>query len=95
MAVDEPMVARVAHLARLRLAPGEAAPLTHELNNILGWIDQLQAVDTAGVEPMSAVIPLTRAWRDDEVTDGDRQGDILANAPAAAHGFFAVPKVIE
>lgn len=95
MAVDENMVARVAHLARLSLAAGEAAPLAAELNNILGWIDQLQAVDTNGVEPMNAVIPLTRAWRADEVTDGNIQDDILANAPAAAHGFFAVPKVIE
>jgi aminopeptidase N len=52
-------------------------------------------VDADAVEPMAAVIPLTRAWRADEVTDGNIQDDILANAPAAAHGFFAVPKVIE
>ncbi|MGQ5700886.1 Asp-tRNA(Asn)/Glu-tRNA(Gln) amidotransferase subunit GatC [Sandaracinobacteroides sp. A072] len=95
MAVDEGMVARVAHLARLKLAPAEAAPLASELNKILGWIDQLQAVDTDGVEPMTAVIPNKRAWRADEVTDGGIPDDILANAPEAAHGFFSVPKVIE
>ncbi|MCG2839407.1 Asp-tRNA(Asn)/Glu-tRNA(Gln) amidotransferase subunit GatC [Sandaracinobacter sp. RS1-74] len=95
MAVDESMVARVAGLARLQLAAAEVEPLTRELNNILGWIDQLQAVDTGTVEPMTAVIPLTREWRKDEVTDGDIQQDVLANAPQSAHGFFAVPKVIE
>lgn len=95
MAVDESMVARVAGLARLKLAANEAAPLTRELNNILGWIDQLQAVDTGNIEPMTAVIPLKREWRADEVTDGNIQEDVLANAPQAAHGFFAVPKVIE
>lgn len=95
MAVDETTVARVAGLARLKLAADEAAPLTRELNNILGWIDQLQAVDTGHTEPMTAVIPLKRDWRVDEVTDGDIQADVLANAPQAAHGFFSVPKVIE
>ncbi len=95
MAVDESMVARVAGLARLKLADGDAAPLTRELNNILGWIDQLQAVDTGNIQPMTAVIPLKRDWRADVVTDGNIQEDVLANAPQAAHGFFAVPKVIE
>lgn len=95
MAVDESMVARVAGLARLKLAADETAPLTRELNNILGWIDQLQAVDTGNIEPMTAVIPLKRDWRVDEVTDGGIQDKVLANAPQAAHGFFAVPKVIE
>lgn len=95
MSVNEQTVARVAHLARIALQPGEAARLTGELNNILNWVDQLQNVDTEGVEPMTAVIPLQRAWRADEVTDGGIAEDVLANAPAAAHGFFAVPKVIE
>ncbi len=95
MAVDEQMVARVAGLARLKLASGEVAPLTNELNKILGWIDRLQAVDTSDVSAMTAVIPLTRDWRADVVDDGDIQAEVLENAPQAAHGFFAVPKVIE
>ncbi len=95
MAVDDEMVARVARLARLRLEPAEAAPLVSELNRILGWIDQLQAVDTSGIEPMAAVIPTSREWRADEVTDGGIADKVLANAPRAAHGFFAVPRVIE
>lgn len=95
MAVDDKMVLRVAGLARLKLAPEEVPHLTGELNSILGWIDQLQAVDTGDVQPMNAVIPLTREWRADAITDGNIQEDVLKNAPQAAHGFFAVPKVIE
>jgi aspartyl-tRNA(Asn)/glutamyl-tRNA(Gln) amidotransferase subunit C len=95
MAVDEKIVARVGVLANIALQPAEIPAFVGELNNILGWIDQLQAVDTGDMKPMDAVMPLTRAWRGDVVTDGDRQADILANAPAAAHGFFGVPKVIE
>ncbi len=95
MAVDADMVVRVARLARLRLDPADCGPLAGELNAILGWIDQLQQVATEGVEPMAAVIPNARAWRADDVTDGGIAEDILANAPEAAHGFFAVPKVIE
>ena len=95
MAIDEQKVERVARLAQLRLAPGEAATLAAEIGHILDWVDQLQAVDTEGVEPMTAVIPAERPWRADEVTDGDMADEVLANAPQAAHGFFAVPKVIE
>jgi aspartyl-tRNA(Asn)/glutamyl-tRNA(Gln) amidotransferase subunit C len=95
MAVDDKMVMRVAGLARLKLAADEVPHLTGELNSILGWIDQLQAVETGDTKPMNAVIPLTRDWRDDVITDGDIQSDVLKNAPEAAHGFFAVPKVIE
>lgn len=95
MSVDAATVKRIAHLARIRLAEGEVAPLVGELNGILGWIEQLREVDTAGVEPMTAVIPNTLRWREDVVSDGGVQADVLANAPEAAHGFFAVPKVIE
>jgi aspartyl-tRNA(Asn)/glutamyl-tRNA(Gln) amidotransferase subunit C len=66
-----------------------------ELNNILGWVEQLGEVDTTGIEPMTAVIPNTLRLREDEVTDGNVRDAVLANAPQAEHGFFAVPKVIE
>ena len=71
------------------------AALAPELSNILGWIEQLQEVDVAGVEPMTAVIPNRLRLRDDVVNDGNIRDDVLANAPDAQHGFFAVPKVIE
>ena len=95
MSVDAATVTRIAKLARIKLAPGEAEPLVGDLNAILGWIAQLGEVDTAGVEPMAAVIPNTLRWRADAVTDGGMVARVLANAPASEAGFFAVPKVIE
>lgn len=95
MSVDAATVQRIANLARIRLTDAEVAPLASELSAILGWVEQLGEVDTAGVAPMTAVIPLTKAWRDDVITDGGVREAVLANAPAAEFGFFAVPKVID
>jgi aspartyl-tRNA(Asn)/glutamyl-tRNA(Gln) amidotransferase subunit C len=95
MSVDEKTVRHIAKLARIAVSDAEVAALAPELSNILGWIEQLGEVDVAGVEPMTAVIPNQLRLRDDIVTEGDIQADILANAPLAEHGFFAVPKVIE
>lgn len=96
MSVDKSTVARIARLARIRVPEGEQETLAGELDNILGWIEQLNEVDTAGVEPMSSgVAGLTLRWRDDVVTDGDRRDDVLANAPEARDGHFVVPKVVE
>jgi aspartyl-tRNA(Asn)/glutamyl-tRNA(Gln) amidotransferase subunit C len=95
MSVDPTTVRHIAKLARIAVSDAEVAALAPELSNILGWIEKLQEVDVAGVEPMTAVIPNTLRLRDDVVTDGNRQSEILANAPVAEHGFFAVPKVIE
>jgi len=95
MSIDTDTVRKVAHLARIALREDEVAPLAAELNSILGWVEQLSEVDVAGVEPMTSVTPMALKHRADEVTDGDRQADILANAPDAREGFFAVPKVVE
>ena len=100
MSVDTQTVQKVAKLARIALAPGDAERLVPELNNILGWIEQLGEVDTAGVEPMTAVIPNTLRLRDDvanadPLTGGGIRDRLMANAPQAEHGFFTVPKVIE
>ena len=95
MSVDTATVRRIARLARIAVTDGEAEALVPELNNILGWIEHLREVDVTGVEPMTAVIPNTLRLRDDIVTDGGKQADVLKNAPVAEHGFFAVPKVIE
>jgi len=95
MSVDAATVRHIAKLARIAVSDAEVQALAPELSNILGWIEQLQEVDVSGVEPMTAVIPNHLRLRDDIVTEGDRQADILANAPVPEHGFFAVPKVIE
>ncbi|MET0138353.1 MAG: Asp-tRNA(Asn)/Glu-tRNA(Gln) amidotransferase subunit GatC [Sphingobium sp.] len=95
MSVDLATVKKIASLARLAVTDGEAAALVPELNNILGFVEQLGNVDVSGVEPMTAVIPNHLRLRDDVVTDGAVRDKVLANAPQAEHGFFAVPKVIE
>jgi aspartyl-tRNA(Asn)/glutamyl-tRNA(Gln) amidotransferase subunit C len=95
MSVDEAQVRKIASLARIAVSDEEAAAMSHELNNILGWVEQLGEVDTNGVEPLAAVIPNQLRLRDDAITDGNVRDRVLANAPRAEHGFFAVPKVIE
>jgi aspartyl-tRNA(Asn)/glutamyl-tRNA(Gln) amidotransferase subunit C len=95
MSVDAATVRHIAKLARIAVSDAEVEALAPELSNILGWIEQLGEVDVSGVEPMTAVIANQLRLREDLVTEGDRRDDILANAPAAEHGFFAVPKVIE
>jgi aspartyl-tRNA(Asn)/glutamyl-tRNA(Gln) amidotransferase subunit C len=95
MSVNADQVRHVARLARLALGGDEIDRMVPELNNILGWVEQLGEVDTDGVEPLTAVIENHLRLRDDVVNDGDCRDDILKNAPDAQHGFFAVPKVIE
>ena len=95
MSVDTATVRHIAKLARIAVSDGEVEALVPELNNILGWIEQLQEEDVSGVEPMTAVIPNSLRLREDKVTDGGVRDAVLANAPVAEHGFFAVPKVIE
>ncbi len=95
MSVDTATVKRIASLARIAITEEDAVKMAPELDTILHWIEMLEEVDTAGVEPMTAVIPNTLRLRDDVVTDGGIREQVLANAPVAEHGFFAVPKVIE
>jgi aspartyl-tRNA(Asn)/glutamyl-tRNA(Gln) amidotransferase subunit C len=97
MSLDAATVRRVANLARLRLEENEVAKLQAELNGILGWIEQLQQVDTEGVEPMAGGAPgETRLrWRADAVTDGGIADAVLANAPDREGEYFGVPKVVE
>jgi aspartyl-tRNA(Asn)/glutamyl-tRNA(Gln) amidotransferase subunit C len=100
MSVDKATVARIASLARIRMDDAALEQMVPELNGILQWVEQLGEVDVTGIEPMAAVIPNTLRLREDVVdadplTGGGKRDDVLANAPAAEHGFFGVPKVIE
>ncbi|WP_126172085.1 Asp-tRNA(Asn)/Glu-tRNA(Gln) amidotransferase subunit GatC [Altericroceibacterium xinjiangense] len=100
MSVDRKTVAKIASLARISMSEEELDTMVPELNNILNWVEQLGEVDVSGVEPMTAVIPQRLRLREDEMnadplTGGGVRDKVLANAPAAEHGFFAVPKVIE
>jgi aspartyl-tRNA(Asn)/glutamyl-tRNA(Gln) amidotransferase subunit C len=95
MSVDIDTVKRVARLARIAVSDTEAAGLQSELNTILGFVEQLNEVDVAGVEPMTSVVAMAMKQRDDVVTAGGEADKVLANAPARDGSFFVVPKVVE
>jgi aspartyl-tRNA(Asn)/glutamyl-tRNA(Gln) amidotransferase subunit C len=95
MSLDKATVARIATLARIEVPEAQQERLAGELSQIVQWIEQLGEVDTAGVEPMRSVMPLPQRWRDDVVSDGRREDQILGNAPRAHAGYFVVPKVVE
>ena len=95
MSVDQATVRRIARLARIKVADADVPRLEGELNAILRWIEQLNEVDIAGVEPLTSVVAMKMKKRQDEVTDGNYPPEIVRNAPAAADEFFVVPKVVE
>ena len=95
MAIDTATAAKVAKLARIKVDEAALPALAEEFNAILRFIEQLNAVDVSGVEPMTSVTPQRLKRRADQVNDGDQQMQVLANAPDAREGFFAVPKVVE
>ncbi|MEQ9695663.1 Asp-tRNA(Asn)/Glu-tRNA(Gln) amidotransferase subunit GatC [Shimia sp. SDUM112013] len=95
MSIDKDTAARVAKLARIKVEDDALPALAQEFNTILGFIEQLNEVDVDGVEPMTSVTPMRLKRREDVVTDGNQPEKVLANAPDAREGFFAVPKVVE
>jgi len=95
MSVDIDTVKRVAHLARIAVTDEEAEALKGDLNQILGFVEQLNEVDVEGVEPMTSAVATAMKMREDVVTDGNRVDDVVANAPRREGPFFAVPKVVE
>jgi len=95
MSVDVSTVKRVAHLARIAVSEAEAERMTGQLNAILGFVEQLNEVNVEGVEPMTSVTPIAMKKRRDEVNDGGKAADIVANAPIHEDNFFVVPKVVE
>jgi aspartyl-tRNA(Asn)/glutamyl-tRNA(Gln) amidotransferase subunit C len=94
MALTREEVLHVAQLARLSLGAQEVELFTRQLNDILTYIEKLQELDTAGVEPMAHAVAVANAFRADEVTPGLPRDQALANAPAAEEGNFVVPRVI-
>jgi len=95
MTIDIKTAAHVAKLARIEVDAARLPELAAEFNAVLGFIEQLNEVDVDGVEPMVSVTPMRLKRRQDGVTDGNQQAKVLANAPDAREGFFAVPKVVE
>jgi aspartyl-tRNA(Asn)/glutamyl-tRNA(Gln) amidotransferase subunit C len=92
LGIDE--VNRIARLARIGLTPDEVATMTTELEAILGFVEQLQAVDIDGVEPTDQVTGLVDVWREDEVQPSLDRDQLLANAPAQQNGYFKVKRVL-
>ena len=95
MSVDKATVARIARLARINVPEDRQEQLVGELNGILDWIAELDEVDSGAVEPLASVTGHGLPRRSDEVTDGNRVDEVLANVPETAGGFFVVPKVVE
>jgi aspartyl-tRNA(Asn)/glutamyl-tRNA(Gln) amidotransferase subunit C len=95
MPVDRATVRRIATLASIKVPEGDLDQLAAELNNIIGWVERLGEVDTKGVNPMASPVDLELRWREDKVADGGQRDRVIANAPEAIDGMFAVPKVVE
>ncbi|SDW73266.1 Asp-tRNA(Asn)/Glu-tRNA(Gln) amidotransferase subunit GatC [Roseicitreum antarcticum] len=93
--IDTETARRVAKLSRIAVPDAALPALAQELSNILNFMEQLNEVDVDGIEPMTSVTPMRLVRREDVVTDGNQQAKVLANAPDAREGFFAVPKVVE
>jgi aspartyl-tRNA(Asn)/glutamyl-tRNA(Gln) amidotransferase subunit C len=95
LALDTDTVRRIARLARIRVPEDELPTLADELSRIMDWIEQLNAVDTSNIEPMTSVADIRLPQREDRVSDGNAREKVLANAPDRQGNFFAVPKVVE
>lgn len=95
MSVDQATVRRIAHLSRIAVREEDVPHLQGELNSILAFVEELNAVDVTGVEPMTSVVPMAMKKRVDVITDGEIADKIVANAPATEDNFFLVPKIIE
>jgi aspartyl-tRNA(Asn)/glutamyl-tRNA(Gln) amidotransferase subunit C len=95
MTIDVATVRKVARLARIAEPEEKLEGLAKELSGILDWIEQLNEVDTDGVEPMASAVHMPAPMRDDVVTEGGDLEVVLSNAPKRAGNFFVVPKVVE
>ena len=95
MAIELKDVQNIAHLARLQLSGAEQQEAQNSINNILHMIDQMQAIDTTGVEPLAHAYEASQRLRDDVVTEQDQREVLLALAPSTERGLFLVPKVLE
>ena len=95
MSFNEQSIKTIASLARLRFPEGSEAKFANDINGILNWVEQLKEVDVDGVEPLVSVSPRENAIREDKVTDGGIQTELMANAPETIQGFYEVPRMVE
>lgn len=95
MSLSPDQIERLARLARIALGPAEEAAVVGQLNRVLGLIDQMRAIDTAGIEPMSHPVDVAQRQRPDLVTETDQHELFQADAPAVEAGLYLVPRVLE
>ena len=99
MAIDSKEIARVANLARLELRPDETERVLGQLNGFFALVDQMEAVNTTGVEPLAHPAALlgevALRLRDDIASEPNQRDASQVSAPAVERGLFLVPKVIE
>lgn len=93
--INDEMMEYVGILAKLELSVEEKEAAKKDMSRMLDYIDQLNDLDTEGVEPMSQVVPLNNVFREDVVEHGDDRDRILSNAPECIGGAFKVPKTVE
>ncbi len=95
MSIDKETVYKIARLSRIKIENENVDKISSELSAVLNWIDELNEVDTDGIEPLSSITGHKLPTRKDEVRDGGYADRILENAPEKSSGFFVVPKVVE
>ena len=95
MSLSHDQIRRIARLARIAIRPEESEAVRARLNRVLALVEELRAVDTAGVEPMAHAQEVVQRLRPDAVTQEDRHALYQSVAPAVKDGLYLVPKVIE
>ena len=95
MKIDKDSLKKIAHLARLEIKPEEEASLLISMDSVLSWMEQLNEVDTEGVEPLTHIMDETNIWREDISGNTLSREEALSNAPAKNDSYIMVPKVIE
>lgn len=95
MAIDNKTMHTIARLARLEIEDSQARKYSSELSKILGFVEQMDACDTEGVEPMTHPFDATLRLRTDEITEADQRDRFQSIAPSSEDGLYLVPKVID
>jgi aspartyl-tRNA(Asn)/glutamyl-tRNA(Gln) amidotransferase subunit C len=95
MTIDQEALAKVAHLARLQLKPEEKESLLESMDSVLSWMEQLNEIDTEGVEPLIHMMEEVNNWREDQSNNLLSRSEALANAPSQDGIYIKVPKVID
>jgi len=95
MIIDKDSLIKIAHLARLNIKPEEETSLLNSMDSVLSWMEQLNEVNTEGIEPLTHIMDEVNIWRNDESSNTLTREEALSNAPAKNSAYIMVPKVIE